>query len=127
MPIVAIDSDLQQATAYTRLCDKVHCPDVDGEGLVDCLIEVGRRRAERPVLLLSQDLAVLTVARHQHTLSSFYRFLVPSSEVTNLLMDKSRFGEYATAHGFNVPRTFAINRAEDLEPALGRASIPLLC
>ena len=124
MPIVAIDSDLHQATAYTRLCDKVHCPDVDGEGLVDCLIEVGRRRAERPVLLLSQDLAVLTVARHQHTLSSFYRFLVPSSEVTDLLMDKSRFGEYATRHGFNVPRTFAISSAGDLEPALAGLRFP---
>jgi predicted ATP-grasp superfamily ATP-dependent carboligase len=124
MPITAIDSDLRQATAYTRLCSKVHCADVDGEGLVDCLIEQGRRRAERPVLLLSQDLAVLTVARHQHTLSSFYRFLVPSPEVTNLLMDKSRFGEYAIGHGFNVPRTFAINSADDLAPALAGLTFP---
>jgi predicted ATP-grasp superfamily ATP-dependent carboligase len=124
MPITAIDSDLRQATAYTRLCTKVHCPDVDGEGLVDCLIEQGRRRAEKPVLLLSQDLAVLTVAKHQHTLSSFFRFSVPTPDVTDLLMDKSRFGEYATRHGFNVPRTFAINSADDLEPALTGLRFP---
>ena len=124
MPITAIDSDLRQPTAYTRLCAKVHCPDVDGEGLVDSLIEQGRRRSERPVLLLSQDLAVLTVAKHQHTLSSFYRFSVPTADVTDLLMDKSRFGEYATRHGFNVPRTFAINGADDLEPALAGLRFP---
>jgi D-aspartate ligase len=124
MRITAVDSDLGQPTAYTRLCAKLHCPDVDGEGLVDCLIELGRRRSERPVLLLSQDLAVLTVARHQHTLSSFYRFSVPTPEVTNLLMDKSRFGEYATSNGFNVPRTFAINSAADLASALDGLRFP---
>jgi D-aspartate ligase len=124
MRITAVDSDLGQASAYTRLCAKLHCPDVDGEGLVDCLIEHGRRRSERPILLLSQDLAVLTVARHQHTLSSFYRFSVPTPEVTNLLMDKSRFGEYATSNGFNVPRTFAINSSADLAPALDGLRFP---
>ena len=124
MSITAVDSDLQQATAYTRLCAKVHCPDVDGDGLVDCLIEHGRRSPERPVLLLSQDLAVLTVARHHDALSSYYRFLVPTSEVTELLMDKSRFGEYADRHGFNVPRTVAINTADDVATARSALRFP---
>jgi predicted ATP-grasp superfamily ATP-dependent carboligase len=124
IPLTAIDSDLGQATAYTRLCRKLHCPDVDNDGLVDFLIEHGRLGAERPVLLLSQDLAVMIVARHQHALSSFYRFLVPTPEVTDLLMDKSRFGEYATGHGFNVPSTFAVNCADDLEPAVAGLRFP---
>ncbi len=126
IPIIALDSDLSEPTARTRLCAKHYCADVDGNGLVDCLIELGRRYPERPVLLLSKDLAVLTVARHQELLAPLYRFLLPTPEVTDLLMDKTRFAAYAETHGFEVPRTFVLHSAGDLAAAIAD-NLPFPC
>lgn len=124
MAIIGLDADLEQPSALTRLCEKRRSEPLGSPRLLDSLTELGQRCPTPPVLYLSADLAVLLVARHQRELAPLYRFRLPSPEVTELLMDKTRFATYAIERGFPVPRTFTIQKSADLDAAADRVTYP---
>ncbi len=124
VPIVAVDGGFAHPAAATRLCQRWTCHGIDGPGLVDGLEGLGGSVNERPVLFLSDDASVLRVAAAPARLGPRYRYLLPSTDVVELLADKTRFAEHAERHGFPIPKTFVLRSREDLDRALPRIPFP---
>jgi predicted ATP-grasp superfamily ATP-dependent carboligase len=125
VPIIGVCESIWPAGAYTRLCDKkYYCQGFGSPKLIENLIELGRRFSVKPILLLTDDMTVLLVSRHRQRLSPYYHLLLPTNDVVELLVDKTRFALYAKENEFPVPRTWVINDKDDLEKASEEIRFP---
>ena len=125
VPIIGVCESLSEAGAYTRLCDKkYYCQGFGSTKLIENLIELGRRFSVKPLLLLTDDMTVLLVSKHRQQLSPYYHLLLPTNDVIELLVDKTKFALYAKENDFSVPRTWVINDKDDLEKASEEIRFP---
>jgi predicted ATP-grasp superfamily ATP-dependent carboligase len=78
----------------------------------------------RPVLFLTNDMAVLFVSKHRQRLRPYYHFLLPTDDVVGLLVDKTRFALYAKDNEISIPKTWVIDGKDDLEKASEEVRFP---
>ena len=123
--VIGVYESLREVGAYSRLCDeRYYCEGFGSLKLIDNLIELGRKFSVRPILILTDDRSVMLVSRNRDRLGPYYDFLLPSNDVVELLVDKTRFALYASRNGFSVPKTWVINDRDDLEKASSQVRFP---
>jgi predicted ATP-grasp superfamily ATP-dependent carboligase len=107
IPVVGVDTDLDQAGARTRYAVKVHCPDflTGGPGLVRTLVELGRALPHRGVLFPSGDLNQSVVSEHREVLDEHYHIAMPPKDVNRMFLNKKMFYQFAMERGFPLPQT----------------------
>jgi len=93
--------------------------DVEGEGLIATLIELGPSLGGKAVLFPCGDPQVLEVSEHRSELARYYLLNLPDPQVVRTLMFKDSFATYAAQHGYPIPHTFVVND----EPSLERAAL----
>jgi D-aspartate ligase len=114
MPIYLLDNHAASAVRWSRYCQYVRIPAPQGRSLVSALVDLGRRLACRPVLILTGDQSVNTVSEHRELLEPLYRISLPSVEMVRALADKSEFQKLAEREGFIVPRAATLRTTADL-------------
>lgn len=80
----------------------------EADRLVESLIRLGERRASRLVLFYQQDSELLAISRARARLERHFDFLLPSAEMVEDLVDKSRFLALAEKFGLPVPVTIVL-------------------
>jgi len=114
MPIYLLDNRAACAARWSRFCQYVRVPAREGRALVDALVDLGRRLACRPVLILTGDQSVNTVSEYREMLEPLYRISLPSAEIVRALADKTEFQKLAEREGFIVPRAANLGTTGDL-------------
>jgi D-aspartate ligase len=112
---VAIDTELDKATARTRYGAKVRVKALSGPGLVEELLALRRRFKSNPVLLLTQEGSVATVSAERDKLAGAYRFTMPTHRLMEELLDKLRFQALAEEHGFPIPKAVRLVRGQPID------------
>lgn len=120
VPVYLADTDINRPEMRTRHACKLQLPALHGEPLIRELTSLAEARfsGRRPVLLLTQEQTVRTLAAAQEVLRPGYRFLLPSSRVIETLMHKQGFNRLAAETGLRVPRTMHVRGEADVEAAL---------
>ncbi len=128
IPVIGIDTDLEQPSARTRYARKVHCPDFlsGGPGLVDCLLEIGRELSDKGVLFPSGDLNLAVVSEHRERLGDYFHIALPAKDVVRMFLNKKLFYQLAIDKGFPLPATFFPAGPEELREIAGRLAYPCL-
>jgi predicted ATP-grasp superfamily ATP-dependent carboligase len=128
IPVIGVDTDLEQPGARTRYGVKVRCADFlrGGPGLVDCLEAVGRGLERKGVLLPSGDLNLAIVSEHRERLAPHFHIALPPKDVVRMFLDKKVFYQFAMTHGFPIAPTFFPSDASDLERVAGQVAYPCL-
>jgi D-aspartate ligase len=114
MPIYLLDSRSWCAARWSRHCRFIRVSAHDGHELADALVDLGRRLACRPVLILTGDHSVNCVSEYREQIEPLYRISLPSREMVRDLADKARFQKLAEREGFAVPRAITVGGAADL-------------
>lgn len=97
---------------------------MSGAPLVEDLLALAARLGgERPVLLLTDEQAVLAVSSSRHRLAGAYRFLLPDHAAVLELAEKSSFQARAGALGYPVTAAVTLRGPADL-PGLDRLRFP---
>lgn len=125
LPIIALDTTLAQPAMWSRWSQRLVVPKLSGRPLVDSLLKLQERLGGRPVLILTDEMAVTTVSEFRDRLSEAYSFQLPSSDLLATLENKARFHEFAECHGLPVPLTVALRDEGDLAQ-LSRLQYPLI-
>src|SRR4051794_30322507 len=86
-------------------------PALAGEARVDALLALAAQRPEPPVLYYDDDADLLFVSRHRDRLARGFRFVIPSADLVEDLVDKARFHPLAERLGLPVPRTVRCSSA----------------
>jgi len=124
MPIYLLETSRRCAAGWSRHCKYVPISAPDGRALTTKLVELARKLACRPVLILTSDQSVNCVSENRRVLEPLYRISLPAAEMVETLADKTLFQSLAEREGFNVPRSVCISdpagldRLEGLTPPL---------
>lgn len=114
MPIYLIETTRQCAAGRSRHVHFVRTDALDGRVLIDCLVDLGRKLASRPVLILTSDESVNWVSSHRQEIEPLYRISLPADGVVRTLADKTLFQALAEREGLQVPRAVCVSDAADL-------------
>jgi D-aspartate ligase len=106
--------------AHPVLTDALH-----GPGFVAFLRALQRRIGEPPFLVVTDELALLTISEHRKQLEGLYRFRLPAHDTVLMLHDKARFHESAMKHGWPVPNGVVVRGAADL-PKIASLRLPMI-
>lgn len=109
-----VGDTLRDPAMWSRRCKNHLVERSFGRPLVDGLLKLQETMTARPVLILTDELAVTTVSEHRAELGARYRIRLPSPEMVDTLGDKELFQGFAEAHALPVPRTIVVKGESDL-------------
>ena len=125
VPVIGVVADRRHFCARTRVTLGLVESPTAGEPLIERLERLATRLDGRPAVLLPcSDGAVLAISRWRDRLADAYRFVLPEHDVVEMLMDKVRFAEYATAAGLPIPATRILRTAADARAAAAELTFP---
>lgn len=114
---------------YSRFARKLidwYDPWKQPERLVESLIDFASGLTQRPILFYESDADLLMISRNRQRLSEYYCFIVPDSELTEILVDKLRFQELASELDLPVPPAVLVSAGADLRSAIDDLKFPLI-
>ena len=128
IPVIGIDTDLDQPSARTRYAIKVHCPDFQsgGPGLVESLEQIGRGLHEKGVLYPSGDLSLSLISEQRERLDPYFHISLPSKAVVEMFLNKKQFYQFAMDKGFPLPQTLFPKSPEHMRELADRLHYPCL-
>lgn len=126
IPVAAVDTRLDKPTARTRHARTMRIATLgDDEGaasgpiLLDELARVERMLGDRPVLFLTQERTVATLAPHADALGLVARAVLPPAATVACLLDKGCFQARAEEGGHAIPRAVTVAAASTPEALAG--------
>jgi predicted ATP-grasp superfamily ATP-dependent carboligase len=125
IPVRAVAHAPHPARA-TRYATVVQARAWGPEAIVEELLALGRTLDARAPLFLCGDEPVLWLSRLRAELEPFFHLSLPSHEVVELLMDKTRFVAHAAERGWPVPRSRIVHDPDGLERAIDELDAPLI-
>jgi predicted ATP-grasp superfamily ATP-dependent carboligase len=107
VPILVASSDAREPTLRSRHARQraLIASFENAERAVEDLEKIGRAFPARPSLFYGTDLQLLAIARHRDRLEQLFRLRLPSTELIESLVDKSRFATLASELSLPVPPT----------------------
>ena len=124
VPVIGVVADPHHFCARTRVISGLVESPTAGEPLVENLERLAARLDGRPAVLLPcSDASVLAISRWRDRLGA-YRFVLPEHDRVEMLMDKVRFAEYATAARLPIPATRILRSAADARAAAEELPFP---
>ena len=111
---VVVDTTRRHAGTWSRYC-RVKCVErLHGLPFVHDLLDLQRELGGRPVLILTDEMAVNSLSQHRDRLADAYKFELPPADMVSRLNDKARFQEFAESHNLPVPRTVVLKHEADV-------------
>ena len=123
VPVFVVDKSRRSPAMFSAGVRPIVVRNMDGPTLVTALLGVRSKMAEDPVMLLSDESAVLAVSRNRNDLNSAFRFVLPSAQTVETLMDKGQFQALAEVKEFPVPRSISVRTEGELSQ-LGNLKFP---
>lgn len=109
VPVFYIDSEPRSFARHSRYVHqrvRPHGANGSEAGLIDTLLDLGRRTNHKMVVIPTGDKAVLSLSRHKEELESHYHVPVASCETVEQLVDKKKFYRLLAAKGIPHPKTY---------------------
>lgn len=114
IPVVIVDSNKRFPGMHSRYARPVLLEGMSGLALVDGLLSLRAELGDDPLLFLTYDYHVYTVAKHWDSLRGVYRMRLPDRECLFSLLHKSGFQGMAEKYGFPLPRAVTLRSEVDL-------------
>jgi predicted ATP-grasp superfamily ATP-dependent carboligase len=115
VPTYVLDHRRLDAAMWSRYAHPVRTNVLHGPNLIDALRSLAKHLDGRPVLIITDELALLTISEFRTELDGMFRLRLPAHETVLMLHDKARFHEFAVAHGLPVPRSEVLRHPADIE------------
>lgn len=125
VPAWLLDTDPRRPEMYTRAATPLAIRALQGDILIEELERLAGTlfRDTRPVLFLTQEETVKTVAQQRGHLAEHYRVALPATATVDALQHKDGFQRLAEQHGAPIPSLVHVRTIEDL-PRLERLRYP---
>jgi predicted ATP-grasp superfamily ATP-dependent carboligase len=104
----------------------VACKDFRGEGLLECLLDLGRTLPTKGILFPSGDISLELVSERREALADYFTFALPTKDVMRLILNKQAFYRFAEQHGFLVPRTYWPRDTGEVEEISSEVPFPCI-
>ncbi len=125
IPITLFDDSDDDICYHSRYVNVSRLEDMgDEQSVVEQVILVARKQAEKPVLFVSGDDSLAFACRHSERLRPHVHFRLPSIEAAETVLSKERFHAFSVANHVPVPRGWAPTSEEELHALIGHIPFP---
>jgi D-aspartate ligase len=114
MPVWVVDCKRANPALWSRYAHPVLTDTLHGPRFIGFLRDLQNRIGEPPVLVITDELALLTISEHRGELEGLYRFRLPAHDTVLMLHDKAKFHERAVEHGWPVPNGLVVRDKADV-------------
>lgn len=125
VPVYVLDRKRLNPAMWSRYATARRSRTLYGRGLLDALQLLHRDLSCRPALIVTDEMALLTISEFRREIEGLYRFHLPPHETILMLHNKARFHEYAVAHDLPVPNS-AVLRCERDIAAIRKLRFPVV-
>jgi len=115
VPVYVLDHRRLDSAMWSRYAHPVRTNPLHGPNLLDALRSLQKLLGGCPVLIITDEMALLTISEFRAELDGLFRLHLPAHETVLMLHDKARFHEFAMAHGLPVPRSEVLRHPTDTE------------
>lgn len=127
IPIFVVSEFDDNVARYSRFVrHSISVPSYGVEQFIVKLLQLGKKFAQKPILLTDNDQAVLAISRHRELLQGVYRFLIPDREIIESILDKKKFYDVAQDYDLPVPATCTIHSLDELEHKISKLRFPCI-
>lgn len=109
VPVYAVDKNFNKPSGKTNSAKKIKIRDVEGDGLIEELINLRKKFDDNPVLFVTMEKSLRTVSEHRDKLKDHYRFTMPDHQTLMDLMNKNGVLAMAEKSGIRYPRTLNVS------------------
>lgn len=104
VPIIAMDC-IHSVGTFSRFAAYRKCPNpAEHEyAFIDCLYQTAAKLDGKPVLIPTNDIWAMAIARHKDKLQEVSLPCVADAPVVDLLIDKVKFNQWCTSHYYPIP------------------------
>ncbi len=114
MPIWMVDCKRSNPALWSRYARPVITDALYGPGFVNFLRNFRKQFEGSPFLVVTDELALLTISKHREQLEGLYCFRLPSHETVLMLHNKASFHERSMENGWPVPNGVVVRDRADL-------------
>lgn len=128
VPCLVLEANLKQPGVRTRHAQVLEVTDINGQGLIDSLIDLRPRIycPGQPVLILTNDSMVRTLGQHWERLEGLYHLSWAHARQALLpLLEKSELEARCDFVGLNYPKTFVLQSRDEVDAALRHVPLPI--
>jgi D-aspartate ligase len=109
-----LDPHCYNPAMWSRHATPVKARKLYGPSLLEALKSLQIRLGGRPVLIATDEMALLTISEHRDQLNGLFRFRLPAPSTVMMLHNKAQFHEYALENDFPVPNGEVIRQQSDV-------------
>jgi predicted ATP-grasp superfamily ATP-dependent carboligase len=114
IPTYVLDTKRRNPAMWSRYATPVKTEILRGSQLILALQHLQKRLGERPVLIITDEMALLTISEHRESLLDLYRFRLPPHNTVLMLHDKAEFHKFAMANNLPIPNGAIVSQLDDL-------------
>jgi D-aspartate ligase len=96
------------------------------DDLVAGLLDIRDQLPSKPMLLITQDKDAVEISENREKLESYFTFLLSGKEVVEVLMEKTKFTQFALSNNLPVPATYFIEDEKDLRSKKDGFNYPVI-
>jgi D-aspartate ligase len=126
VPVLGIDKRRRGYVGFSGAFHWVPCDSFYDRGLIELLDELAEILPRKAALFLTMDEHVKLVAQHGQHLKQSYFFDIPDPAGVEVLMNKQRFAEFASANGWPIPQTHSCEAEADVKAAADKLTFPVI-
>lgn len=116
IPTLTGTEEAENVASYSRYSNgKIIFSSYESEQFIQELCKLGKELDYRPVLMSYDDRLIRNISRYREKLLKYYRFLLPSHEMVEDLLDKQKFVELARAYNLPTPGSLRVTDQSDLK------------
>ena len=127
IPVIGLDSDPKMPGFKSRYCTAKICPSPTQQpkNLMEFLLSEGKKLDYPGILFPASDAFVLFVSRYRKLLRSCFNFILPPSDIVEMILDKHKQYELAERVGLSCPETHYPDTIDDLDNIRDRIKYPV--
>jgi D-aspartate ligase len=114
VPTFLLDRKRLNPAVWSRYTTSVTVGALQGQELLSALHRFHESLGGRPVLIVTDEMALLTISEARDQLIHHFRFRLPAPETVLMLHNKAQFHEYALANDLPVPNSEVIRDVTDI-------------
>jgi len=117
IPVYAVESDRKQVFIYSKYCKKFICPNAKNheQAYIDFLVNIGKTFKTKAVLMPTGDIESRAILKHKDELISYFHFISSDIEISDILLNKSRFYKFLEKCDIAHPKTYFPDSSSSLE------------
>jgi len=126
IPVMGFDSDPKMPGFKSKYGTAKICPDPvnESEQTLRFLLAEGKKLSCPGVIYPTSDAFVLFTSRYRNELKRYFRFILPSHEIVESIVNKRTQYQMAQKVGIPCPRTFYPDNLEDAKKVKGEIDYP---